>query len=195
MKAKQLITEIKADLQDKSNQWSTELLLVKLQRAYISLQNDLPYFIASEAIAITEGTQAYRLKNRPIANISFTIDDIAQSFMSREFFYKKSPQNGYTFEGRELLLSHVPTSDSDGFVVYKYEKELENENCEIELPSEYFEALRLLCMKHIHEKPTRNTKERNLSTYYLNLYKEEVKDLKLSSNIRPINVRSNYIKV
>lgn len=195
MKANDFIAEIKADLQDKSSQWSNELLFVKLQRAYVSLQFDLPYFMAREEIAIVEGISEYDLKYAMIKNMTFFINDVAQTFVGLDEFYKARRVNVYTMHNKEVYLRETPLRDASGYITYKYEKELKTMNCDIELPSIYYEALRLKLLSLIHEKPTRNSKERNLSLHYIKLYGMEVDSIQKSSSVRAKNITSNYQKV
>ncbi|MDQ7044727.1 MAG: hypothetical protein Q9M40_07060 [Sulfurimonas sp.] len=195
MKASDFILHTKADLQDKSSQWSDELLLVKLQGAYVSMQFDLPYFITRENIAITEGNDTYRLRFKMLKNVSLKINETPVPFIEIESFYTQAQAFGYAVNEYELLFNEIPKAIADAKITYRYEKTLENANCEIELPSEYHEALRLLLKARIYEKPTLNSKQRNLSTYYLNLYAIEIKKLKLNKSIRQKNIHSKYQRI
>ena len=195
MKASDFILQTRADLQEKSEHWKDEELLLKLQRAYISLQFDLPFFIAKENIDIQEGTQEYYLKHTPISNISLKIDSFNIEYSLNENFYSQQKENSYTFEENILVIGFIPNFTAIGLIVYKYAKELANANCEIEIPLIYYKALRLLFMSEIHEKPTRNTKERVLSVHYINLYEKEIANLKVKQKKRAKNITSNYQRI
>ena len=184
--------QVKDDLQDKSSQWNNESLLVKLQRSYVLLQFDLPYFIARQEIAIQEGTREYKINFTVIKNMTFRIDGREQEFVGLEKFYEENKKNTYTIYERSLILSEHPKKECLGEFVYKYEKTLANENCEIEIHTKYYEALRLLFLSQIHEKPTLNSKQRNLSTHYLNLYAIEVQKQKSDNRVKAKNITSNY---
>ena len=195
MIASDFILQTRDDLQEKSEHWSDESLLIKLQRAYVALQSELPYFIYSQSIEIPSGTIECYLDHKPIKNITLKIDNIFYTFTNIDKFFTSSAMYQYTFLENKLLLTSALNKDVVATVSFKIAKYIESMSCEIEIAMEYLEALRLLLMAYIHEKPTRNSKERNLSTHYLNLYALEVKRLKRNSNIRPKNIGSNYIKV
>lgn len=195
MKASDFILQTRSDLQEKSEHWKDEELLIKLQRAYVSLQFDLPCFIVRENIDIVEGKQEYYLQHTPIANIALLIDGRYFGYSTKENFYSNPKENSYTFEESILLLGFVPKLATIGLIVYKHTKELINENCEIEIPIVHHKALRLLFMSEIHEKPTRNTKERVLSVHYIKLYEQEVSKLKVQQKMRATNTTSNYQRI
>jgi hypothetical protein len=195
MKASDFILQTRADLQEKSEHWKDEELLMKLQRSYVSLQFDLPYFITSETIAITEGKSEYYLLNEPLKNVSFSIDSTAFNFSTIDNFYISLKDKQYTFNTNRVIINHIPIKNSIGIIVYKFNKKLVTTNCEVELPAIYLKALRLLFMSDIHEKPTRNTKERNLSVHYIKLYEQEIRKLKIDQKLRPTNLTSNYQRI
>lgn len=195
MTARDFILQTRSDLQEKSEHWKDEELLIKLQRAYTSLQFDLPCFIARESIAIIEGVQSYYLKFTPLKNVTLNVDDRALEFTTLENFYALPNDKCYTFDNEMILLGFIPTSTMAGVVVYKYAKELANDNCEIEIPITHYKALRLLFLSEIHEKPTRNSKERVLSLHYLKLYEQEKNKLKVLQPVRAKNITSNYQRI
>lgn len=192
MTARDFILQTRSDLQEKSEHWKDEELLIKLQRAYVSLQFDLPCFIARQSITTIEGKQEYYLNFTPIKNITLSIDSRSLDFTTLENFYIQANENSYTFDSNLLLLGFVPSTPLVVTVVYKFAKELVTENCEIEIPILHYKALRLLFMSEIHEKPTRNTKERVLSVHYIKLYEQELMRLKVQQKIRAKNITSNY---
>lgn len=195
MKATDFILQTRVDLQEKSEHWRDEELLLKLQRAYVSLQFDLPYFIARESVAITEGVQSYYLGFTPLKNVTLSVDGQVLEFTTLENFYVRNSEAHYTFDNNMLILGFVPTKAMDGVVVYKHAKELANVNCEIEIPITHYKALRLLFLSEIHEKPTRNSKERVLSLHYLKLYEQEMMRLKVLQPMRAKNITSNYQRI
>lgn len=195
MTARDFILQTRSDLQEKSEHWKDEELLVKLQRAYVSLQFDLPCFMARQNIAIIEGKQDYYIDFTPIKNITLSIDSRSLDFTTLENFYAITNENSYTFDNNLLLLGFMPTAPLTATLVYKYAKELANENCEVEIPLIHYKALRLLFMSEIHEKPTRNTKERVLSVHYIKLYEQELMRLKIQQKIRAKNITSNYQRI
>lgn len=195
MKATDFILQTRIDLQEKSEHWRDEELLLKLQRAYVSLQFDLPYFIARESVAITEGVQSYYLGFTPLKNVTLSVDGQVLEFTTLENFYVRNSEAHYTFDNNMLILGFVPTKAMDGVVVYKHAKELANVNCEIEIPITHYKALRLLFLSEIHEKPTRNSKERVLSLHYLKLYEQEMMRLKVLQPMRAKNITSNYQRI
>ncbi|MDT8337571.1 MAG: hypothetical protein RQ763_00085 [Sulfurimonas sp.] len=195
MKASDFILQTRSDLQEKSEHWKDEELLLKLQRAYVSLQFDLPCFIAKQSIAIVDGKQEYYLDYTPIKNVALSIDNRSLDFATLEFFYVRANENSYTFDKNIMLLGFMPTNAMSATIVYKYAKELATENCEIEVPNTQYKALRLLFLSEIHEKPTRNSKERVLSLHYLRLYEQEMMKLKVLQPIRAKNITSNYQRI
>lgn len=193
MIAADFITQVRPDLQEKSEHWSNEELLIKLQRSYIGIQSDLPFFITKEVLAIEKGILEYYLEYVPLKNVSFKMGGTRKlDYVDSENFYISDKQNIYTFDHDRVLLKLPPTNSSFIDIVYKYAKHLANANCHIEIPLAHHEALRLLFMSKIHEKPTRNTKERNLSTHYLNLYNGEIQKIKIGQKMIPKNNKTIY---
>jgi len=195
MKASDFILQTRADLQEKSEHWSDEELLIKLQRAYVALQFDLPFFITNKTIAIQEGIDAYYLDVIPLKNVSFRVEYTLYSFTDMENFYAKPALYTYSFNENRLFVNPIPLKDYTAVLILKYQKELPNANCNIEIPTIYFKALRLLFMSEIHEKPTRNTKERVLSVHYIKLYEQEIRKLKTEQKMRSRNLTSNYQRI
>jgi hypothetical protein len=195
MKAIDFILQTRIELNEKTEFWSDEEMLIKLQRSYVSLQYDLPFFIAKESLAIQSGISEYYLKYTPLKNINCTIDGMVIEYRDTESFYSGDKSDCYTFNGDQLLLGFIPLKEQMVEIVYRYEKHLENGNCEIETPSIYNKALRLLFMSEIHEKPTRNTKERNLNIHYLKLYDAELRKLRVDNKMRSRNIKSNYQRI
>jgi len=189
------ILQTRAELQEKAEFWKNAELLIKLRRAYISLQFDLPYFMTSEKVIIKEGKDRCYLEQKAIKDISLEIGGDAFEYSDDENLYKYPDKKLYCFENRELLFANTATRELKGTIRYKYEKEIKSFGCEIEIPLSWYKALRLLFMSEIHEKPTRNSKERNLSEYYLKKYENEVFKLKHGKKARPKNITVNYQKV
>lgn len=193
MIAADFITQVRPDLQEKSEHWSNEELLIKLQRSYTGIQSDLPFFIVKEPLTIEKGKKEYYLQYVPLKNVSLKMGGTQKfDYVDPENFYISDKQNIYTFDNDRVLLGFTPTGDVLGDIVYKYAKSLVNMNCHIEIPIAHYEALRLLFMSKIHEKPTRNTKERNLSTHYLKLYEVELQKIKVLQKMRPKNNQTTY---
>jgi hypothetical protein len=195
MRASDFIIQTRDELQEKSEHWSNESLLVKLQRAYTKLQHDLPYFVAREALAIEEGRDRYRLKNVPLKNVVLKVEGVKVPYSDHDYFYANTPSLSYTFDGKEALLGFTPTADGEGEIVYKYIKRIETPNCVIELPETYHDALRMLFKSMAYEKPKSNSKERNLSAYYMKLYDREIVHLKLNKPARPKNLGTTYKRI
>jgi len=195
MRASEVITQVRIELNEKSEFWNDEELFIKLQRSYVALQHDIPVFITKEPLAIQIGKDEYYLAYTPLKNVSLLIDGSAYAYADVESFYAIGCDRCYTFEDNRLVLGFEPVEDTTGVIVYRHEKHLDNINCEVETPSGYMKALRLLFMSEIHEKPTRNTKERNLSLHYLKLYEMELKKLRVDKAMRPKNIKSNYQRI
>ena len=195
MKAKDLIIQIRSDLQEKSQQWKDEELFVKLQSSYATLQTDFPFFIAKETIAIRKDKTEYYLLYEALRNITLTIDAITFKYTPIENFHITKERARYSFYQNTFVINEIPTADTTGVIVYRHAKVLENINCEIELPVSYIKALKLLFKSDIYEKPTRNTKERNLNLHYLKLYNIALSELKADINTRASGVTSKYQKI
>jgi hypothetical protein len=195
MRAHDFIIQTRVELQEKSQHWSDEELFVKLQRSYIALQFSLPFFIKKETFVIPKGTSEYYLEKTPVQNIGLSIDSVVYNYTDIGHFYVESKDFTYTFDNDRLLFSPALQRDTNAVVVYRYNKEIKTLNCEVSIPNSWYKALRLLFMSEIHEKPTRNTKDRNLSTHYLKLYEYELENLKRNQRLRPINITSNYQRI
>lgn len=194
MLVKDFLLQIRTELDEKSNVkfWKDEELFFKLQRCYITLQFDLPYFINREKLFIQEGKSECYLTFTALKNISLVIDGDTYSYSDIENIFNFNEKKLYTFDDNLVLLNQTMKKDTVGLIRYRYEKELKNINCRIELPRNYFKALRFLLMSEIHEKPKLNTKERNLSEYYVKKYDKEIVKLTKFKKARVKNIRSNY---
>jgi len=196
MKASDFILQTRIELNEKGGKfWSDEEMLIKLQRSYVSLQFDLPFFIAKESLVIEIGMSEYYLKYAPIKNIKCMVDEKIIEYRDNENFYLSNDSYCYTFDGDKILLGFIPKKESEIEIVYRYAKHLENGNCEIETPSIFTKALRFLFMSEIYEKPTGNTKDRSLSFDYLKLYDGELRKLRVNNKMRPRNIKSNYQRI
>ena len=196
MKAKDFIDQTRIELQEKSIHWSEPELLIKLQRSYTSLQFDLPFFMATKTLDIKKGICEYNLDDVVLKNIAFSINAQPYNFVDFESFFVRADEKQYSFNDKVLMINQTPKLDTTATLAYRYLKQLENINCNIELPLIYHEALRYLFMSKIHEKPTRNTKDRNLNKHYLALYQQELRELKTTKKqIRRKKITSNYQKV
>ncbi len=195
MKAGDFILLVREDLQEKSQHWTPESLLAKLKASYVALQFDLPYFVSRIEIDIKEGKQEYYLDYVALKNISLKVDGVALKYASPEYFYATSNKSLYTFEQNKLIINMVPIKDSVASLVCKFEKNIVNENCEIEIPHNWLKALRLHFLSEIHEKPTRNTKERVLSVHYIKLYEREIYKLKSEQKTRPTGITSKFQRI
>ena len=195
MRVSDFIIQTRVELQEKSQHWSDEELLIKLQRSYMSLQFALPFFIKKETFVIAKGISEQYLAFAPTQNIGLSIDCIAYEYTDIGHFYVNEKLFTYTFDGDKLLFHPSIERETDASVVYRYQEQIKTLNCEVAIPQSWYKALRLLFMSEIHEKPTRNTKERNLSTHYLKLYELELQNLKHNQQVRPINITSNYQRI
>ena len=196
MLVKDFIAKTRDDLQEKSQQWSDPSLLLKLQESYIDLQFDLPYFIANEKIAIKKGISTYHINSIFLKDISFKISNSTYRYTDMEnLFTNNDGTNLYSYQAGEIITSVEQLKDVEAKLIYKYQKEIKNANCYIEIPPNWHKCLRFLFMSKIHEKPTRNTKERDLSVHYLKLYNTEVDKLKSQPKARAKNIQTKYIKI
>ena len=180
-------------MQEKSEHWTKESLFLKLQDAYIDLQFDLPYFVTIEEVVIQEGKSETYLANKFLKDISLVIDGISWEYTEIDnLFISAGCQNVYSYHSGVLMLNKVLFKETTAKIVYKYEKSLKNDKCYIETPSNWKKALEYLLKAYVYEKPTRNTKERDVNKHYLNLYAREVQKLKLQQKARPKNLTSKY---
>jgi hypothetical protein len=195
MRAHDFIIQTRVELQEKSQHWSDDELFVKLQRSYVALQFALPFFIKKETFVIPKGSSEQYLAYAPAQNIGFSIDSVSYKYKDIGHFYVDEESGSYTLDSDRLLFYPTADKDVNGIVVYRYHEEIKTLNCEVAIPKSWYKALRLLFMSEIHEKPTRNTKERNLSTHYLKLYEMELQNLKQNQQVRPVNITSNYQRI
>lgn len=182
MIAKDFILEASYELQEKSKAkkfWEDPELFIKLQRAYRTIQTDLPCFIANEDIAIKEGIAIYNLKFTAIKGISFFINSKKYLEQEKENIFKKlSDEKLYNLEHKELIIYPTPKCDNDSTIAYFYQKELENENDYITTPIEFEEALRLLFLAYVFEKAPKDMTQRDLSIHYLKRYQTAMELIK-----------------
>lgn len=172
---------LKIDFQEKNVDkefWDEPQLLIKIQRAYRKVQNDVPYFIYRENLSIEKGTESYLLTYKALEDNSFKIENRTYTFCENDDLDDYEGKNYYTLEKENLILAKEPNSDMEARISYKYAKEIASEECEIELPNKYDEALRCMTLSYIYEKSRGNSKERDLSVHYLKRYQTEVFNLK-----------------
>jgi len=187
------ILQVKEELQEKSEQWSKKSLFIKLKNAYSIIQTDLPYFFTQEKIDILENKTKYFIQNVFLKEVLFTVDAKEYKFAELENLFKNTSNLLlYSYYDGAIILNTPPKKEGMGELIYKYRKSLETENCTIALPENYMNALSFIFKHKIHEKPTRNTKDRDLSKYYLTLYNAEVAKIKREQKIAPRNLTSNY---
>jgi len=189
------ILQVRSDLQEKSEHWSDEDLLIKLKRSYVAFQEDLPFFITDVTLGIQKGKREYFLSFLPLKDVLLDIDGIIYEYVGDEFLYVNGSNRSYSFINDVLVLKDEPTTDTQARLVYKSKREIETEKCFIEQPTKFHKALRYLFLMEIHDKPTRNTKERNLSAYYEKKYLSELYKLKIQNRVRRRNITSKYQRV
>jgi hypothetical protein len=195
LKVSDFILETKHQLQEKSNDfWSKEEIFFQLQRAYIDIQTDMPYFVHNQAI-VFDNTLSFCLEHMPLKGLKLSIGSIEYEYCDIDNMYVDTNCTyKYSFMNKELVINTV-FNEINGFFAFKYIKELENENYYIELPLSWFTALRYLLFAYLHEKPTRNSKERNLSSYYYKMYQNALIKLKQTKQSIPKNIKSNYVRI
>ncbi len=182
MTAKDFILSSSYELQEKSKDkkfWEDTELFIKLQRAYKTLQNDLPCFIANENIEIKEGISLYNLKHISIKGVSFFVNNKKYIEQEKEYIFQNlNDEKIYNLSHKELTVYPLPKANNNGIIAYYYIKELTNENDFITTPIEYEEALRLIYLSYVFEKAPKNSNERDLAIHYLKRYTLQVDDLK-----------------
>ena len=198
MKAIDLITQVKSDLNEKREGWTEDDLLTKLQRSYITLQTDLPYFMAKENLDIQEGISEYSLLQTPIRDIGLKIDNRIFSYIDYDNFFiidrthNYSIKKKYTFDEKVLMIDFIPTVEKKLELSYRYAKVLMDKNADIETPLIYDNALRLAFLSNIHEKPIASVDYRDMSLHYKKLYQSEVDSLKSVKKINVKNIQSKF---
>lgn len=197
MIAKDFILEGSLELQEKSPDnkfWKDEELFLKLARAYRTIQSDIPCFTSNEKFEVKEGIVLYHTKHKAIKGISLFINNYKYANQEKRYlFTNEIDEKIFSIENKEILINPIPKDDDTGQVVYYYLKELENENDYITTPIEYEEALRLLYLSYIFEKPPRDFKDRDLSIHYLKRYEIKRDEIKKRRNTKSIN--SNYQRI
>ena len=194
MIARDFILEASLELQEKSKDikfWKDEELFIKLARAYRKIQKDLPCFVSNEKLDLKEGIDLYNLKNKSIKAISLYINGIKYTEQIKEYIYTNTnDEKIFNISDKELLISPTPlVSNFKIKATYYYQKDLENENDYITTPIEYEEALRLLFLSYVFEKPPRDMRERDLSIHYLKRYELEKAELKkYKRNTKSVNI-------
>ena len=152
--------------------------------------------MATKTLDIKKGIKEYNLDDVVLKDVSFSINLQPYDFVEFEQFFIRADEKQYSFNDKVLMINQIPTEDTTASIAYRYLKEIQNINCHIELPLIYHEALRYLFMSKIHEKPTRNTKDRNLNKHYLALYQQELRELQTQKKkIRRKKITSNYQRV
>lgn len=194
MNAADFISQTRQELQEKSEFWGDPELLVKLQRSYISLQKSKPFFTAKESFVMESDKTEYTLLFQPLKNVSMKVGVQKYTFIDEDNFYINDNSKKYTFSDTSLIVEDIQVGEEIK-IIYKALHILEDDSSAIGLPITYHKALRLLFMSEIHEKPTRNTKERNLSAYYLKLYNDELKEIKVNSAVRPTQTKTQFQRI
>lgn len=191
MTGEEFIDAKRAELGEKSEHWGGEELFSKLQSAYIEMQVDVPFAVATESIAITKGTRNYTITHTPIKHISFKIGDVDVPCVSVEMLYTCN-FNAYAFDGDGFILSF--DTDIDGVLVYRYSKKIIDKNDPIDLPITHINALTMLWKSKVYEKPKLNSKERDMSIHYMKLYDAAARKIRFSNN-KPTVAYSTYKRI
>lgn len=191
MTPEEFINAKRVELGEKSEHWSGEELFSKLQSAYVEMQLDVPFAVASETIAMTKGTRTYPLLYEPIKNISMKINDTPVMCVSIDTLYGCN-FDAYAFNGKLMEVSF--DSDNDAVLVYRYSKEILTLNDVIDIPVTHMNALVMLWKSKVYEKPKLNTKERDMSIHYMKLYESAVQKIRFSSN-KPTAAYSTYKRI
>ncbi|PID47325.1 MAG: hypothetical protein CR967_04620 [Proteobacteria bacterium] len=194
MIASDFIDETKLLLQQKSKHWHGRELFIHLSRAYNLLQFDLPYFSYKEDIGVLKGDDSFYLLFKPLENISLQLNGIKCKYSNIENLYNHKDSR-YCFEGEKVLLNFKAKTDCSVLICYKYARELKNKGCTFDLPPQYLEALRLLFLSFIYEKPILNTKERNLSSYYKKQYLVTINNIPKNTRNMAKNIKSKYQRI
>lgn len=194
MIARDFIEEVRVQLQEKSTFWKPRELFLKLVRAYNLLQFDMPFFTCKENLEAKRNDDYVYLTHEALENVSLHVNGILYRYAHYNHLYHKQ-KNRYTFENDKVIFACCFDEDVSVEVHYKYAKRLENENCALELPAHYLEALRVLFLSFIHEKPRLNSKERNLSAYYKKEYALVLNNISRSVNLAPKNIKSIYQRI
>ena len=198
MKAIDLIHIVQSELNEKREGWSEDELFVKLQRSYISLQADLPFFMVKENLDIQKDISEYSLLQAPIKDIGLKIDNRIFNYIDYDNFFLIDRTNNYsvdkkyTFDEKVLMIDFTPTVEKKLEISYRYAKVLLDKNDEIGTPLIYDDALRLRFLANIHEKPIASVDYRDLSLHYLKLYRSEVDLLKTKKKINVKNIRTKF---
>lgn len=186
------ILQTRDDLQEKKEQWSDESLLLKLKRAYVDMQFDLPFFIATQKLDIKKEQTEYYIENTFLKDISMQIEGRRYRYTDMENLYTSENPHTYSYHAGALHLAKEPVIDGEGKVAYKYEKNIKTDKCHIEIPANYMKALEYIFKAYIYEKPKGNSKERNLNKHYLALYQGKIKELSNRQKARAKNVQYQY---
>lgn len=194
MVARDFIEEVRVGLQEKSTHWKDRELFLKLGRAYNLLQFDLPYFTCKESIEVKQDDEEIYLTHEALKNISLHVNGVKYRYANIEHLYHHG-KHRYSFLGDKVLFTQPFLSDGKADVHYMYGRRLKTLGCVLMLPPYYMEALRLLFLSFIYEKPTINTKQRNLSAYYKKEYVMAINGIPKTIRTSPKNVKSIYQKV
>ncbi len=198
MKAIEFIEAKRDTLNEKSKEfWSEPILFFALQRAYNSLQTDVPYFLAQEDILGVKDQWKYRLEHKMIKPISVLVDGVEYRVVANSKFFKvlKIESGICTTYNHDLGISKAPFQDGEKIDIrYKYLDEIKNIDCEIKLPEHYMEALSHSFFAKVWEKnPSRDN--RVLVNAYKRDYEIEKNMLKNFGKVKSKGVRSKYKKV
>ncbi len=171
-------------------------LFMYLQASYKIIQKDAPQFIKEVSFPTKENTKQYHVNSEIIDAISLRIIGESISKTSIDKLYEIDDTNNTYFavNHNDIFFNNEMAANKEIKFVFYQMKFLKSLDSDIELPSLFDEALRLLFLSRVLEKtPSRN--DRNLSIHYYKKYHAEILSVLKNSRQKYSNLSSNYQKI
>lgn len=197
MKADAWIAAQRRQMQEKEGKefWSDAELEQALADAAAAVQQDIPVFTAEKRFTTKPGVSVYEIGDEVIDGLSLKIAGTRYPKVSAAMFHAlEGATPAYMLEGSRLTIHPPPQIGEPAVFSYTVIREQKGGDADIVLPRPYHEAMRRYFLFRVYEKQP-DRKSRDLASYYLKLYEQEISKRKYTLNPRVHSARSGYRRV
>ena len=197
MRADAWIAAQRAQMQEKEGKefWSEQELEQALADAAAAVQQDIPVFTETKRFATKPGVSSYEIDGNMVDGVSLKIAGTRYAKVSPTMFH--TIEDGapvYMIEGSRITILPRPAIEEGAEFVYSTIRPQHGGEAELVLPLPYREAMRRYFLFRVYEKQP-DRKSRDLASYYLRLYEQEIGKRKYALNPRVHAARSGYRRV
>ncbi|WP_456403218.1 phage adaptor protein [Hydrogenimonas sp.] len=198
MTASEWIESQRAQMQEKDGNrfWGDPELESALADAAAAVQQDIPIFTDRAEFTTQPGVSAYEISENMMDGLSLKIGGERYEKVSASMLFTSDDEQKkmYMIEGKSIVVLPEPTEAREAVFEYWSVRPQAAGEATLVLPRPYHEAMRRYFLFRVYEKQP-DRKSRELATYYLRLYEQEISKRKRSLSPTNAPVRSGYRKV